>query len=104
MLKCLWNGICEKDVGGITGTDLYVCFSVLTPKQRLLVVQIHFPNFEFTPALYSKKRCRYCVLFHIASKITIKRILPLLSVPNYSLTPTMYFISGLTNFPVHVVV
>jgi hypothetical protein len=52
------NGSCEKDLGGITGTDLYVCFSVLTVKQRLgvLVVEIYFPNFQVTPTVYLKKR------------------------------------------------
>jgi hypothetical protein len=30
---------CEKDVGGIIGTGLYICFSVLTTKHRLGVSQ-----------------------------------------------------------------
>jgi hypothetical protein len=30
------NGSFEKDVGGIIGTGLYICFSVLTAEQRLL--------------------------------------------------------------------
>jgi hypothetical protein len=103
LLKWGWNGSCEKDVGGITGTGLYVCFSVFTIKQRLwgLVVQIYFPNSQVTSTVYFKKRCLHSVLRHIASNVTIKRILILLSVPNYSLTPTVSFISGLTNFPVH---
>jgi hypothetical protein len=64
LLKWVWNGSCEKDVRGITGTGLYVCFSVLTTKQRLwgLVVQIYFPNFQVTSTSYFKKRCRYCIL------------------------------------------
>jgi hypothetical protein len=51
-----------------------------------------------------KRRCWYCVLLHTTSKITIKGNLLLLSIPNYSLTPTVSFISGLTNFRVCMVV
>jgi hypothetical protein len=98
-LKWVGNGSCEKDAGGIIGTGLFVClfvcFSVLTTKQRLwgLVVQIYFPNSQVTSTVYFKKRCWYCVLLRTTSKMTIKRILPLLSIPNYSLTPTVSFVS-----------
>jgi hypothetical protein len=40
--KWIWNGSCEKEVEGITGTGLYVCFCSMTTKQRLRMSQKYF--------------------------------------------------------------
>jgi hypothetical protein len=85
-------GAVKKDVGGIVGTGLYVCFSVLTTnKDWCLVVQIYFPNFQVISTVYFKKSCWHRILLHTTSKITIRTILSVLSIPNYSLTPTVSF-------------
>jgi hypothetical protein len=61
------------------GTGLYICFSMLTTKQRLEFEWYkYFPNIQVTQTVYFKERCWYCVLLHITSKITIKTVLPLL--------------------------
>jgi hypothetical protein len=90
-LKDICDVSCEKGVRGITGTDLYVCFSVLATKQRLGVsaVQIYFNNNQVTPRIYFKKRLWYFVLSHTTSNITIRKILPLVLIVNYSVTPTV---------------
>jgi hypothetical protein len=72
-------------------------------KQYMTIFQEHH-YFIFNNITYFKKRCLYCVVWHTASKVTITRVLPLLSIPNYSLTPTVSFISGLINSPVHNIV
>jgi hypothetical protein len=69
-LKCkLWKRCGRNHWSRCVCLFFYVVYKAKT------LVQIYFSNYQFTPTVYFKKRCWYCVLLHTTSKITINTLI-----------------------------